>query len=52
MPFILPDTRPYPADPVKNNLLSYAGQIARGTSQAQRKLSSESLQAEIYTMLQ
>ena len=52
MPFTLPDTRPYPADPVKNNLLSYAGQIARGTSQAQRKLSSESLQAEIYTMLQ
>lgn len=52
MPFTLPDTRPYPTDPVKNSMLTYAGQIAHSTSPAQRKLSSESLQAEIYMMLQ
>lgn len=52
MTFILPDTRPYPTGPVKNNLLAYAAQIAHGTSAAQRKLSAESLQAEIYMMLQ
>ncbi|UOO77720.1 conjugal transfer protein [Neisseria sp. Dent CA1/247] len=51
-PFILPDTRPYPTDPVKNSLLTYAAQIAGSTSPAQRKLSAESLQAEIYMMLQ
>ncbi|MDO5068756.1 MAG: conjugal transfer protein [Neisseria zoodegmatis] len=51
-PFILPDTRPYPTDPVKNSLLTYATQIAGSTSSAQRKLSAESLQAEIYMMLQ
>lgn len=50
--FILPDTRPYPTDPVKNSLLTYASQIAHSTSAAQRKLSAESLQAEIYMMLQ
>lgn len=48
----LPDTRPYPNDPVKNSLLTYAAQIAHGTSAAQKKLSAESLQAEIYMMLQ
>ncbi|QEY25557.1 conjugal transfer protein [Neisseria zalophi] len=51
-PFILPDTRPYPSDPVKNSLLVYANQIANSTSAAQKKLASESLKAEIYTMLQ
>lgn len=50
--FTLPDTRPYPTDPVKNSLLTYASQIAHSTSAAQRKLSTESLQAEIYMMLQ
>ncbi len=50
--FTLPDTRPYPTDPVKNSLLTYASQIAHSTSAAQRKLSDESLQAEIYMMLQ
>ncbi|MBF0804175.1 MULTISPECIES: conjugal transfer protein [unclassified Neisseria] len=49
---ILPDPRPYPAEPVKNSLLTYASQIAHGTSTAQRTLCAESLQAEIYTMLQ
>ncbi|UOO82865.1 conjugal transfer protein [Uruburuella testudinis] len=51
-PHILPDTRPYPTDPVKNELLLYAGQIAHPTSGAQRKLAEESLQAAIYNMLQ
>ncbi|OSI18579.1 conjugal transfer protein [Neisseria dentiae] len=50
--FTLPDTRPYPTDPVKNSLLTYASQIVHSTSAAQRKLSTESLQAEIYMMLQ
>lgn len=48
---LLPDTRPYPADPVKNDLLMYAAQIAQNASGAQRKLAEESLQAGIYTML-
>ena len=48
----LPDTRPYPTDPVKNELLLYAGQISRHASGAQRKLAEESLHAGIYTMLQ
>lgn len=47
----LPDTRPYPTDPVKNELLMYAAQIAQNTSGAQRKLAEESLRAGIYTML-
>ncbi|OSI07833.1 Uncharacterised protein [Neisseria animaloris] len=51
-PQTLPDTRPYPTDPVKNSLLLYASQIAQNTSAAQRKLATESLQAEIHTMLQ
>ncbi|MDO5640327.1 MAG: conjugal transfer protein [Neisseria sp.] len=49
---LLPDTRPYPTDPVKNELLLYAGQIARPTSGAQRKLAEESLHGSIYGMLQ
>lgn len=47
----LPDTRPYPTDPVKNELLMYAGQIAEGKGGAQAKLAAESLRASIYTML-
>ncbi|MFV2030723.1 conjugal transfer protein [Neisseria sp. S1] len=47
----LPDTRPYPTDPVKNDLLLYADQIVRSNSGAQRKLAEESLRAGIYTML-
>ncbi len=50
--YTLPDTRPYPTDPVKNELLLYAGQIAQSSSIAQRKLAQESLAAGIYTMLQ
>lgn len=49
---ILPDTRPYPTDPVKNELLLYAGQIARNAAGAQRKLAEESLRGSIYAMLQ
>lgn len=48
---ILPDTRPYPTDPVKNELLMYAGQIIRPTSGAQRKLAQEHLHAQLHTML-
>ena len=48
---VLPDTRPYPTDPVKNELLMYAGQIAAGKGGAQAKLAAESLRAAIYTML-
>lgn len=39
----LPDTRPYPTDPVKNELLMYAGQIAEGKGGVQAKLAAESL---------
>ncbi|MDO4248314.1 MAG: conjugal transfer protein [Neisseria sp.] len=49
-PHILPDTRPYPADPVKNELLLYANQIAEGRGGAQSKLAQESLRAAIYGM--
>lgn len=47
----LPDSRPYPTDPVKNQLLVHAGHIAANQSGAQRKLAEESLHAEIYMML-
>ena len=47
----LPDTRPYPTDPVKNELLMYAGQIAEGKGGVQAKLAAESLRASIFTML-
>lgn len=50
-PKTLPDTRPYPAEPIKNELLLYAGQIAENKSGAQSKLAEESLQASIYGML-
>lgn len=48
---ILPDTRPYPTDPVKNDLLLYAAQLAGASGSAQRTLASESLRAQIHTML-
>lgn len=48
---ILPDTRPYPTDPVKNDLLLYASQIAHATSQAQRTLAKEQLHSKINEML-
>lgn len=49
---ILPDTRPYPELPVKNNLLLHAARLADpATGSAQRKLSQETLFAEISRML-
>lgn len=48
----LPDTRPYPTDPVKNELPLHAGHIARNDSGAQVKLAKESLRSSIYGMLQ
>ncbi|WP_199903478.1 conjugal transfer protein [Neisseria wadsworthii] len=51
-PHTLPDPRPYPTDPVKNDLLLYAGQIAHSNSGAQKKLAEESLHAGIFGMLQ
>lgn len=48
---ILPDTRPYPTDPVKNDLLLYATQIAHATSSAQRALAQEQLNGKIHEML-
>lgn len=48
---LLPDTRPYPADPVKNDLLLYAGQIAAAASPAQTKLAQENLHTQITQML-
>ena len=50
--YTLTDTRPYPADPVKNDLLLYATQIAASSSGAQRKLSEQSLHAAIYNMFE
>lgn len=48
---LLPDTRPYPTDPVKNDLLLYAKQIAHATSGAQRTLATEQLHSQINQML-
>lgn len=48
----LPDTRPYPTDPVKNELLLHAGAVATNASKAQSTLAWEALQAGIYGMLQ
>lgn len=42
----LPDTRPYPTDPVKNDLLLYAKQVAHNTG-ATQKLAQENLLAHI-----
>lgn len=50
MNILLPDTRPYPTDPVKSDLLLYAGQIAHATSNAQRTLAQETLTAKIHEM--
>lgn len=48
----LPDTRPYPTDPIKNELLLYAEQIATSKHTAQHKLASENLQIKIAQMLE
>lgn len=45
----LPDTRPYPAEPVRRELLMHAQQAATGGAQA--KLAAEALRAQIYGML-
>lgn len=50
--FTLPDTRPYPQNPIKNHLLLNAYQLAHNSSQASRKLSSGQLQTEIRGMLE
>ncbi len=47
----LPDTRPYPTDPVKNELLLHAGHLAAGRNKAQMQLARESLHASLATML-
>lgn len=48
----LPDTRPYPTDAVKNELLLHAAAVAANASKAQVTLAAESLEAAIYQMLQ
>ena len=47
---ILPDTRPYPATPVKGDLLLYAGQIAHAKTGAERKIAQETLCTKIAEM--
>lgn len=47
----LPDTRPYPEAPTKNELLRYAAQIADHTSAAQERLAQEQLAADVTHML-
>lgn len=47
----LPDTRPYPTDPVKNELLIHARHLADSSSKAQTTLAQESLHASIAQML-
>ena len=47
----LPDTRAYPTDPVKNQLLQYATHIALSSSKAQITLAQENLSVEITQML-
>ena len=46
---LLPDTRPYPTDPVKNDLLLYAKQIAHQSTG--RSLAVEQLRSKINEML-
>ena len=46
----LPDTRPYPATPVKGDLLLYAGQIAHAKTGAERKIAQETLCTKIAEM--
>lgn len=48
----LPDTRPYPTDPIKNELLLHANVVAVSHSKAQKTLAEESLQAILHQMLQ
>ena len=50
--FLLPDTRPYPAEPVKSDLLIYATQVAHSESKAQRTLAQETLLAKITEMFE
>lgn len=52
MPHFLPDTRPYPTDAVKNELLLHATAAAVSHSKAQKTLAEESIQALLYQMLQ
>ncbi len=47
----LVDTRAFPTDPVKNDLLLYASQIVAQQSNAQTTLAKESLDANVYQML-
>ena len=49
---LLPDPRPYPADPVKNELLLHAEAVAANRSRAQNKLSGDTLHSLIFQMLQ
>lgn len=49
MNLLLPDTRPYPTDPVKNELLLYASQIAHQSTG--RSLATEQLRSKINEML-
>ena len=48
---LIPDTRPFPTDPVKNDLLMYAGQMANNPNNAQGKLAGEQLRHQIADML-
>ncbi|SCB82300.1 MULTISPECIES: conjugal transfer protein [Snodgrassella] len=49
--YCLPDTRAYPTDHIKNELLLHAASLVTPTSKAQTTLARESLQAEITRML-
>ncbi|OAM29208.1 conjugal transfer protein [Eikenella longinqua] len=48
---LLPDPRPYPAEPVKNELLLHAEAVATGRSRAQATLSRDTLHSLIFQML-
>lgn len=48
--FLLPDTRPYPAQAVKSDLLLYATDVAHSPSAAQRHLAKDTLLAKISEM--
>ena len=48
---LLPETRAFPTDPVKNDLLMYAGQMAQNPNNAQGKLAGEQLRHQIADML-
>lgn len=52
IPDLLPDSRPYPDEPVKNELLLHASAIAANRSRAQNKLSGDALRNLIVQMLQ